>query len=142
MNWISYIFVIVALAFGCQTILGIEMVYDHLEMMNETYYEGFYNISECRVAKFNRTMYTYNVEFEIFRDLDETMDVEMNFYYNRLNNNQYSRSTMRIRKDGLCNIMNRFYQYLITPSNQNHTNLPGPGTKFCPLKKVNYCKHF
>lgn len=118
-----------------------EMVFDQLKFLNSTYLKDVYNISTFRIAKFNRTLYVMNVELEWFVDVDANFEVEVSFYFNRLNNNQYSKTILRLKRANGCDLMNKYYDSLIANELKGHTNIPtNPGELRCPLKKVNYSK--
>lgn len=45
---------------------------------------GYYHIIKQRVKKFNRTSYVYDAEFEILKDMDETITVNQTIESNFL----------------------------------------------------------
>lgn len=114
-----------------------EIQMDRMVFLNSTYVEGYYNITLFRIAKHNHTSYSINFEGETFKDIDHEFDFEGQFYYNRLSNNQYTRSIIRIAKQNLCDRMG-FYYPMFIESLKNYSNLPQykQPTKLCPLKKV------
>lgn len=122
---------------NCQALFKNELIFDHVELLNGTSVEGIYKYSSHRITKFNRTTYVFNTEFETFITLDESYEMEGIFYYNRLNNNQYTRSVLRAPKSNFCDTLNRFRNLIFTPSNINNHNFPGPNEPICPMKKVN-----
>lgn len=117
----------------CSILLYNELLYDRVEMLNSSYVEGRYNFSEYRISKFNRTTYVANANAEFYRDIED-QEMEVVFHYNRLNNNQYTKSLINIKRNTICNIMDKYYKFLIDESSD--TNFPASGTKLCPLKKV------
>lgn len=137
----SCIFAIVFFLWRCQLAAPADMIYDHVEMINGTSLEGVYNFTLFRISKYNHTSYVFNGEVEIYYDIEEDGDlyVELAFYYNRLNNNQYTKSPMRVRKDKVCTLLKTYYGFFIAASRDDQNNLPrlGIGEKVCPLKKVN-----
>lgn len=118
------------------TILTDEVQFDRTELLNSTYYEGIYNVTLFRIAKFNRTTYVLNVEFENFVDIDQNYEVEVKFYFNRLNNNQYNLSPIRVPRSSFCAVAQKFHSMIITSATKNSTNLYNPDGSACPLKKV------
>lgn len=70
-----------------------------------------------------------------FVTLDDSYDMEVNFYFNRLNNNQYEKSFISIKRDSIYN-MDKHRNILFTKKNENSTNWITPGKSFCPLEKV------
>lgn len=81
----------------------------------------------------------FNADTEFFVDIDDTFTASMDFYYNRLNNNQYSKMPMRVPKGSLCDLFEKYYN-MVSEVLQKSTNLldgKKPGDKVCPLKKVN-----
>lgn len=122
-----------------QKVSSSQLVFDRVELINSSYVKNVYNISDFKINKFNRTTYVLNVDVEFLIDLDENIDIEVIFNYNRMKNNQYNRSPIRVPRDTICNVMGRFYDFLAAEVNKDNTNLPGPGSKFCPLKKVRIC---
>lgn len=113
-----------------------ELIYDTMELLNASFIEGYLNYSAFRISKFNRTTYVLNATIDFFRDLDENFELEANFFYNRLNNNQYNKSPIRAQRQNICDFMKIYYHLLVTEKNKDNTNFPPPGSKFCPLKKV------
>lgn len=115
-----------------------EMNFDRIELVNSTYLEGVYNFSLFRINKFNRTTHAINLEFELYVDIDEQFEIAVSFYYNRLNNNQYSKSVMRVPRSSLCGCVEKYNSILVTDEMKNHTNLLllKPNGKWCPVKSV------
>lgn len=115
-----------------------ELIFDRVEI-DKPYIEGFYNVSLARITKFNRTTYVMNAEAETFMDIDEKVEYEVTFAYNRLNNNQYNISPFKIRRDKLCDLSEKYKNYLIDDQIKEKTNIPipKPNEKVCPIKKVN-----
>lgn len=115
-----------------------EFVFDRIELLNSTYFEGLYNVSEFRITKYNRTLYVLNAKVEFLNDVAKDHTMEVSFYYNRLNNNQYIKSMVNVPKDELCNIVDKHYKILFGSNAQEYTNLPQKkeGGKFGPILKV------
>lgn len=113
-----------------------EMQFDRVELVNSTYYENHFNVTKFRIAKFNRTTYTLNLEMETFTDVDDTHEVDVSFYYNRLNNNQYSKSPMRVPRSTYCSAMGKFRPIIMAAASRNNTNLFNSDESSCPLKKA------
>lgn len=118
-----------------QTVFAADIQFDRIEMLNGTYLEGVYNISLFRIAKLNRTMHVFNAEMDFLTDVDQFHSMEFTFYYNRLNNNQYSKTLMRIPKQVLCRVLEKFRPFLSVLS-ETTTNFYQADGKSCPMKKV------
>lgn len=117
---------------------AIEVYFDRIELMNSSYIEGLYNVSEYRIAKFNRTTYVFNANMEIFYDTDRNHTVGVEFFYNRFNNNQYSKTPFRVTRAPICDFVEKYYNLLSSDEIANITNFIKhiSGKNFCPLKKV------
>lgn len=115
-----------------------EINFDRIELVNSSYLEGYYNISTLRIGKFNRTTYAFSAEFETFFEFNEKVFVEVEAYYNRLNNNQYQLSLFRVKKQSFCKFFELFYKNYTMSDFKNISNLPqyAPNEKVCPFKKV------
>lgn len=115
-----------------------EIEFDRVEILNKTYVDGFYNVSTLRVQKFNRTKHVVNLNAELLMDIDETIFMEINFYYNRLNNNQYSKTPARLPKTALCKVFDTYYRDLYMENFKEASNFPQyqPDEPACPINKV------
>lgn len=111
------------------------MYFDRIEILSDTYVEGVINISLFRINKLNRTTYVMNSEVESFVDVDGSYSLEMSFFYNRLNNNQYYKTMMRVPKISFCDIYDKYSEDIMEQVKKNITNIYSPSGK-CPLKKV------
>lgn len=118
----------------CATVSSVELVFDQMLFLNETYVKDLYNISLFRISKFNRTMYAGSSEVEMYVDVDDNFEVEMEVFYNRLNNNQYNKAPMRIPRDKVCKILDKYLDKFIYNELRGRTNIPGDMK--CPFKKV------
>lgn len=138
MSYLLRILLVYVLLFNASTIWMAEVYFDRIELLNSSYVENVYKVYEFRVAKFNRTTYVLNADCELFYDTDQNHTAEFAFYYNRLNNNQYTKSLIRVPKDSLCNIADKYYATFAMDSVKNRSNLPQlqPGEKYCPFKMV------
>lgn len=125
---------------SCLSIPMMELHYDRVEMINGSQVEGFYKeIEPFRVKKMNRTSYVLNGETEFYVDLDETFEMEANFYFNRLNNNQYTKSVIAMRRDNICKAFDRYKPILYSESNENTLNwYTRDAPSFCPHLKVDW----
>lgn len=114
-----------------------ELYFDTVEVV-PLYFKDLYNISEVRISKFNHTTPVLNFRGEIFVDIDENFEVEVTYHYNRLNNNQYNKMPMIIKKSKVCAILDKYYTKFLMMDLKNCSNLPQfePSEKFCPRKKV------
>lgn len=113
----------------------VDLHFDRIEMLNETYLEEVFNFSQLRVSKFNRTVHIVNGDFESFVDLDRRFSVEAAFYFNRFNNMQYYKTPMRLVKTKMCEVYEKFGSEVERAVQKNFTNLHSATGK-CPLKKV------
>lgn len=134
---ISSIFLVIFM-FQCENVQNTEIQMDRIELLNSSYIEGYYNVSEFRITKFNRTSYVWNMNAALYRDLDESIEIEVTFHYNRLNNNQYNKSPMSLRKDKFCNIAEKYYRKFIMEPMKDVSNFPQlkPEEPVCPVKAV------
>lgn len=114
--------------------------FDQAVLLNSTYVPDFYNISKFRVSKFNRTTYVFNLEADIFMDLDESVSIEIEFYYSRFGNNQYEKSPLGVPQKSFCAFMKQQYRSLFMEGLKNVSNFPQTDEieKSCSLKKVNH----
>lgn len=116
-----------------------EFVFDRVEALNGTYLEGIYNISEMRIGKFNRTTYVLTFEIEVFVEMNQKdTEVEVTFYYNRMNNNQYNKSPINIKRVSLCTLFDRFGSIIFPKAMETHSNFPGLKGNPCPITPVRY----
>lgn len=130
--------VAILLIFNYQYVNTFELIFDRIELLNSSYVEGYYNISLLRISKFNRTTYVLNSEFETMIDIMDNIEIEVGFYYNRFNNNQYNKSPARIAKDSVCVHAEKYYKKIVMDDVKDNSNLPQYGTDepVCPIKKV------
>lgn len=116
----------------------LEVQFDRIELLNASYVKDIYNVSLLRVAKYNRTAYVLNLSVEFYTDLSNEISIEVLFYYNRLNNNQYNKSPFHIKKASLCEMGEKYYKGFLMEQMKDYSNFPqyGPSQPFCPAKKV------
>lgn len=114
-----------------------EFQFERIELKTPSYVEKYYNISEIRITKYNRTTYVLNLHGEFFVDFDEEFFLEIFFYFNRLNNNQYTKSPAHIKKP-FCEVLRRFYKNYIMGQLQGYSNFPQlePDEDVCPIERV------
>lgn len=129
---------ILLLIFHCENVLTTKIQIDRVEILNSTYKEGFYNYSEVQVTRINRTAYVYNVQLTLYKDIDEDWEVEVAFYHNRLNNNQYYKTPFSIPRQSCCQLLEQHYKTIIQPVLKGVSNFPQFKTDehVCPIKKV------
>lgn len=113
-----------------------EVVFDRIELMNSTFLEGLYNVLLFRIAKYNRTTYVLNIEVENLVDIDYNHEMEVKFYFNRLNNNQYNLSPIRVARNSYCKTMQKFRPVIMAMASENITNIYNADGSSCPIKKV------
>lgn len=58
-----------------QSIAGFEAYLDQVEVKTPKCVEGVYNIPLLRIAKFNRSAFVLNSDFEFYTDIDDTYSV-------------------------------------------------------------------
>lgn len=135
----SFVLIICSLTLVFNQVSTVEFQFDQVKVINSTYREGLYNISLFRIAKFNRTTYVLKLEIEYFVDVDDDFETDVSFYYNRLNNNQYTKSLMRVPKDTFCSVFEKNYDTVLADAvKNNQTNYPPKisGQKYGPFPKV------
>lgn len=112
-------------------------VYFDLVQFEPTYVKGLYNISEARIAKYNRTMAVFNFHSEVFVEINKDIEIEVSTHYNRLNNNQYNRMLMGLPRGNVCDKLNRYYP-MVWIDLKDVSNFPQLklNEKFCPRTKV------
>lgn len=115
-----------------------EIQVDRVELLNSTFSDGIYNISELRVTKFNRTSYVLNLDAEIFFDVDQSVDAELTLHHNRMNNNEYNKMPFGLAKKSLCTYLEKYYKSILMEPMKNISNSPqlGPKDNVCPIPKV------
>lgn len=79
MLWLLKILAVL-LNLNFKTVYSADISFDRIEILNETYLEGMYNVSLFRITKLNHTVYVFNAEMESFVDMDQFHSVEINFY--------------------------------------------------------------
>lgn len=140
MRVVLSIWIVCLFALSCKAAVKVELIFDHVELLNGSFVEGIYNYSIHRITKFNRTTYVFNTEFETFVEFNnkENYEIEAIFFYNRLNNNQYTKSMIGVPKSNLCDALDKYKHLIFTPTNKNNHNFPGPNVPFCPFSTVNF----
>lgn len=120
--------------------ISYETTYDQVVLESAPYVPGYYNMSQFRVSKYNRSVYVLNVKIEYFIDLDETVFVEIEVFRSQLNNNQYEKSPFRVPKMDYCSYLKGPYQRIMMDGLKNCSNFPQADDieKNCLLKKVNF----
>lgn len=116
-----------------------EIYFDQVEIV-PSYLKDFYNITEVRIAKFNRTTSVLNFRGDFYIDVDKDFEVEVTYHYNRFNNNQYNKMPMGIPRLNLCDILDKHYAKFFMNDLKGISNSPQlkSSEKFCPRKKVRY----
>lgn len=136
---IATITIVYFCALVCQSQRLYTLKLDQAILVNSSYVPGYLNTTTFRVAKLNRTTFVVNEEYESFFDWDETVFIEIEAYVSRLNNNQYTKSPLRIPKMNLCQFLSGPYQKYIMEDLKGVSNLPQTAAECsCPLKKVSH----
>lgn len=132
------ILTILLIIFYCENVSITKIEIDRVEILNSSYMEGIYNISELYVSKFNRTAYVLNVKMMLYIDIDENCEVELSLHHNRLNNNQYNKMPFGISRRSCCQLLEEHYRTVFMPLLKDVSNLPQlkEGDHVCPIKKV------
>lgn len=125
--------------FYLQTISTNELYFDRVETLNDTSAKGFYNYTNLRIAKYNRTTYVFNVNVEFYTELGADITIEVQFYYNTMNNNQYTKHMMHIPPMPACSLVQKFGSLFLRTS-PNITNFvqKEDGEFMCPILAVNF----
>lgn len=114
-----------------------EIYFDTIKIV-PLYLKDFFNITEVRITKYNRTTPVLNFCVDVLFDIDENLEGEINFHYNRLNNNQYNKMPFGIQKTKFDEIVEKFYTKYIMSDVINFSNLPkcDPPKTPCVFKRV------
>lgn len=134
----AVILIFVTYALNCKSIEAVECQFDRVEI-HPNFIDGIFNTSSFRIHKFNHTAYVFSGDGTFHVDIDANFEVEVNFFYNRLNNNQYTRTALHIPRGSFCGMVDRYYPQYAMKIMKDCSNMPQytAPTKFCPLKKVN-----
>lgn len=138
MGWFSFTLLICLFIVNFKSISMREVQFDRIELLNSSYIEGVYNMSLFRIGKFNRTTYVLNWNIELFVDIDDSWEIGISYYYNRINNNQYNKTPMRVARNSMTKVLDNFYEFIVTDALKNNTNFPFERVngKFPTIKKV------
>lgn len=135
MDLSTYILFVSAIS-SFKSVFTMELMYDRIELLNDPYLEGIYNFSEFRITKFNRTAYVFNSNFEFLMDFNDDFEIEVEFYYNRFNNNQYTKSLVNLKRTTICKAVEKHRNTMFSESNKEKTNYLRRDKDYCPLIKV------
>lgn len=135
MIWLFSILAIGLILYTFHNVLLNEVHLDRIEMVNSTYYEGVFNLTQLKIDRINHNSYALQTDVEILVDLDEDWEMEAYFYYNRFGNNNYFKTPNQIFRSRVCNVLERYREFIAF---RNVTNLPEPkfGQRICPIKVV------
>lgn len=116
-----------------------EISINRVELLNSSYLKGYYNSSEFRVNKVNRSAFALNLDIEFLIDLDDDVSIEIGFYSKRLLNNEYQKSIVRVPKQSFCTFFAERYKRHFMEEWKDVSNFPQlkENESPCPLKKVN-----
>lgn len=119
-----------------------EIQFDHVDFVNSTFLQDFYNFSMIRIGKYNRTTYVLNANAEFNNTAREDIKIKLRFHFNRLNNNQYTRMPMEVPKQTICQLGEKYYRPYLMNQVKNCSNFPQykPGEPMCPILPVNESK--
>lgn len=122
---VSVFFSLVCLYLSLLAASATEIQVDRVEVVNSWYKENVFNFTEARVTKLNRTAYSMNFKFMFwFEYHDPGVEMEVMFYFNRLNNNQYTKSPFAVNKQPMCKLIDKFYLPFLKELFLSCTNLP------------------
>lgn len=103
-------------------VFATEIQPDRVEVSESMYRENLYKFTEARVTKINRTTFTVNYEFVLFFDIDQNIEMDATLYFNRLNNNQYTRTPYGMKKESFCKLLDKYYYTFLKDSLKECTN--------------------
>lgn len=143
MDLFCQIFLIYVLFYHILVVSTNEIVPERVEILNSNYVEGRYNFSRYRITRFNRTTYIFETEFLLMVDIDKNYDFEMIYHFNRLSNNQYSKTPFQLPKMKLCDFLEHYYKRYMMKEITTISNFPQikSNESVCPFQKV-YFKLF
>lgn len=138
MKWSAHIWISIIFSLYFKLSEANDMEFDRIQI-KPMYLQGIYNTSVLRVAKSNRTAYAVDARFELYTDIDQNFQAQVDLYHKRANNNQYTKSSLRLPRGPLCNVLDNYYPQYGMKQMKGRSNFPQyePPTKFCPMKKVN-----
>lgn len=130
----SFVHCILVIFFVIFNPLAASEIYFDLVEVVPLYLPGIYNISQIRIAKYNRTTSVLNFDGDLLVKLSDDIEVDVSFYYNRLNNNQYNQMLMAIPKTKICSCLDKYYHFFMKDL-KNTSNLPqlGSSKNICPI---------
>lgn len=131
-------FLVLIFAYNFELIKSFDVIFERVELLNSSYVEGFYNFSNVRIQKYNRTTFVLNLNFELFIDFDEDVFCEVTFSYNRFNNRQFALTPVHIKKQPFCNMTEGYYKRFVMLQVKDLSNFPQFELEEapCPFKKV------
>lgn len=111
---------------------------DGVNLLNSSYYAGFYNFSKLSVTKFNRSTFVFNADFELLTDWDENYFVQSAYYLKRRAGLNWSKNLYFYPKRPFCAGIKLYAQ--VSTEGYNNTNFPhyNENDEHCLLPKVNY----
>lgn len=125
-----YFLIFFCTIFYVQMSESVDLILDHMNLLNTTYLPGYYNISELRVTKFSRNEYGVNANFELFIDFDEKIYLEIQLYMKRIMGHEYAKSPFGFQRKPFPEAFQKYYviQKKIIDGMQGYSNIP-PLTK-------------
>lgn len=138
MTWLFFIFAIGLIFYTFHSVFVNEMELDRIEIVNLTHSQGVYNFTQLKNYRLNQRTHALESDVDILVDLDENWEIEAHFYYSRFNNNHYTETSIHIQRALLCNVLEKYKQFITFDTTKNITNFPVPtfGRRICPIKAV------
>lgn len=122
MHWI----VVVLFALHIKWCDGSELSLDQIKLLNSSYMEGYFNFTELRVTKFKRFTYGINMRCELFRDIDENISMDIQIWWKRSIEQEYSLSLYHFKKLNFPDFFAKYFDIakVFMEAAKHHSNLP------------------
>lgn len=113
--------------------------FDQIYLKNQSYLEGYYNCTQLRISKYNRTAYAMHLNVEFFEDIDDTYSIKF-FLGTKRSNSQQVFNVVFSEAKPFSTLLKRYYTIYssILKRLQSYSNLPPPVSTTEPIviKKV------
>lgn len=113
--------------------------FDEVKLLNSTYLEGYYNISNLIVTKFNRSTFVFNADFELLMDSTEDFIMDITFYSKRRAGMNWSKSSYYFPKRSPCERLELFKSYRMNGYNGSNMQPRQEDDGHCVFPKVCFC---